>query len=143
MPQDPRARGGQASASSSAGEASAPRARTRRLRRVVKRPDHLRLADEAKAAAVEAEKETVFSWLRKAYERGGGSLSPNEKRLALASVFFSALAIVSFTTVKWEVEERVSALPKDVQQKWRDGTFDAAVDGGADATSDATSASRT
>ena len=142
MPKDLRARGGQPS-SSSAGEASMARARTRMLRRVVKRPDHLRLADEAKAAAVEAEKETVFSWLRKAYERGGGSLSPTEKRLALASVFFSALAIISFTTVKWEVEERVSALPKDVQRKWRDGTFDAAVDGGAGATSDATSVART
>ena len=50
-------------------------------------------------------------------------LSRNERLLIGLAVASSCLAIGGFTMVKWDVEEKLKALPPEQEKAWRDGTY--------------------
>ena len=103
--------------------------RRKKLRRVVVRPEHLVHKDQQRLEKKEQENFDLLQFVQMAFKRGGGSLlSNNEKRLAAASFVFSALAIASFTSIKWDVEKKLENLPKNVQQDWRQGSYSPNVD---------------
>jgi len=51
------------------------------------------------------------------------SNSKFERRVALVSLLSSALALISFTSMKYEVEAKLQSLPKQQQTEWLKGTY--------------------